>query len=417
MAKNISIQNVYCSNEDFTEFCNLHVETIEAPTKPLLHQTSRFWFFTKGSGTFTLQDQKYNIRPGTLVSVLPWQVSQIIQVDEPLQYYLLAYYFDNINNVIKNLYSVDGQSVNLITEMEKFPVIYCSSVKSDELCQLFKDFQTEIAVESSEDSLLMNSLHNISLINKIIEIIIFYLRLTVSSRPAHRPIQEQGIKKTDIFRYMYNHLSQKLTLEQISRIFFMSESSISTYITKTTGLSFFDLLNEMRIGKTINYLLYTDMTMEELAEFLGFVDSSHICKVFSAKLGMRANEFRKTYQKISDICKIDSQRTSYEIVNYIFRHYSEDLTPMKVAEQFRISVKDLNTILLYQVERNFSDFLNHIRVSRAAQLLINTDKCIIDIAVDVGYNNTKTLSRNFLQIHNMTPSAFRKKVELQKKSI
>ena len=64
----------------------------------------------------------------------------------------------------------------------------------------------------------------------------------------------------------------------------MSESSISTYITRTTGLSFFDLLNEMRIGKTINFLLYTDFTLEELAEILGFVDSAHISKVFSARV-------------------------------------------------------------------------------------------------------------------------------------
>lgn len=417
MAKNISIQNVYCSDEDFSEFCSLYVETIDAPTKPLLHQTSRFWFFTRGTGALTLQDKEYAIRPGTLVSVLPWQVSEIIRVNEPLQYYLLAYYFDNINNIIKNLYSVNGQPVNLITEMEKQPVIYCSDAQADELCQLFKNFQAETAAELSEEEQLTTSLRNISLINKIIELIICYLRLSLSPQSACQPFEEEAVRRTDIFYYMYNHLSQKLTLEQLSRIFFMSESSISAYITKVTGLSFFDLLNEMRIGKTINYLLYTDMTMEELAELLGFVDSSHICKVFSAKLGMRANEFRKTYQKISDICKIDSQRTSYEIVNYIFRHYSEELTPMKVSEQFHVSVKDLNTILLYQVEKNFSDFLNYIRVNRASELLKNTDKCMIDIAVEVGYNNTKTLSRNFLQFRNMTPSAFRKEVELQKKSV
>lgn len=417
MAKKISIQNVYCSDEDFSEFCNLYVETIDAPTNPLLHQTSRFWFFTRGVGALTLQEKKYSIRPGTLVSVLPWQVSQIIRVDEPLQYYLLTYYFDNINNVIKNLYSVTGHPINLITEMEKRPVIYCDNLQADELFQLFKNFQSEITMELSEANPLTDSLHTISLINKMIEIIICYLRLAALPRQEHREIQEQGVKPTAIFHYMYNHLSQKLTLEQLSGIFFMSESSISTYITKVTGLSFFDLLNEMRIGKTINYLLYTDMTMEELAELLGFVDSSHICKVFSAKLGMHANEFRKTYQKISDICKIDSHRTSYEIVNYIFRHYSENLTPIKVSEQFHVSVKDLNTILLYQVERNFSDFLNYIRVNRASELLKNTNKCIIDIAVEVGYHNAKTLSRNFLQFRNMTPSTFRKEVELQKKSV
>lgn len=417
MEKNISIQTIYCSDKDCSQFCNLYVETIDAPTKPLLHQTSRFWFFTKGRGIFTLQDKKYNICPGTLVSVLPWQVSQIICVDEPLQYYLLAYYFDNLNHVIKNLYSIVGHPVSMITEMEAHPVIYCDPPQAEELGHLFKNFQSEANRELSEENLWADSLHHLSLMNKLVEILISYLRLAVSPLPDWSLTQEAGIQRTDIFHYMYNHLSQKLTLEQLSQIFFMSESSISAYITKVTGLSFYDLLNEMRIGKTVNYLLYTDMTMEELAELLGFVDSSHICKVFSARLGLRANEFRKTYQKISDICKIDLHRTSYEIVNYIFRHYSEELTPKKVSEQFRVSVKELNTILLYQVEKNFSDFLNYIRVNRASELLANTDQCLIDIAVEVGYNNVKTFSTNFIQFCHMTPSSFRREVELQKKSL
>ena len=35
----------------------------------------------------------------------------------------------------------------------------------------------------------------------------------------------------------------------------------------------------------MNYLLYTDLTLEELAEILGFVDGAHISKVFKARTG------------------------------------------------------------------------------------------------------------------------------------
>ena len=94
----------------------------------------------------------------------------------------------------------------------------------------------------------------------------------------------------------------------------MSESAISAYITNTAGLSFFDLLNEMRIGKTINYLLYTDFTLEELAEILGFVDSAHISKVFLARMGMKANDFRSTYQSIGNMCRIKDRRDFYSLV-------------------------------------------------------------------------------------------------------
>ena len=74
---------------------------------------------------------------------------------------------------------------------------------------------------------------------------------------------------SEILRYLYCHTGEKLTLKGLSRIFYVSESSLSSYISGMTGLSFFDLLNEMRIGKTANYLLYTDLTLEEIAAALG----------------------------------------------------------------------------------------------------------------------------------------------------
>ena len=199
----------------------------------------------------------------------------------------------------------------------------------------------------------------------------------------------------------------------LSGMFYMSESAISSYITKTTGLSFFDLLNEMRIGKTINYLLYTDFTLEELSEILGFVDSAHISKVFLARTGMKANDFRKTYQSIGDMCRIKDRQIFYNIVSYIYRNYTEDLQPKNVSEYFRISPKELNRILLFQVEMNFSDYLNYIRVNRASELLLKTDKSILTIALEVGYHSEKTLSRNFIRFRSMTPGSFRKSTCLQ----
>jgi AraC-like DNA-binding protein len=221
------------------------------------------------------------------------------------------------------------------------------------------------------------------------------------------------MNNTEIIHYIYNHLSEKLTLKRISAKFFLSESSISHYIHETTGLSFFDLINEMRIGKTINFLLYTDFTMEELAEILGFVDGAHISKVFMARIGMKANDYRKTYQKVNDICKVKETKTSFAIVDYIFRNYMEPLTPKGVADNFHMSTKQLTRTLLYQVERNYEDFLNFVRVNRASELLLSTDWSVTDIAVAVGYNTAKTLTRNFLKFRLIPPGVFRQTVELQ----
>lgn len=414
MKKIVPIQNIYCSNQDYCKICSIDLEVINSPTTPLIHQMSRFWLINEGTGILKLQDREYILQPGTLVSILPWQISDVIQVDSPLQYYLLAYYFDNINAIIKLIYNADGNPLHLIESMTKTPVVYCNDVEYTTIHYIIDQIRKEVGVESILPYDTTDNFRSLFLKNKLIEIIVHFNRIAIrNSNETALGHSHTDIQKSDILHYMYNNLSKKLTLTDLSKLFYMSESSISSYITQTTGLSFFDLLNEMRVGKTINFLLYTNLTMEELAEILGFVDSSHISKVFTTRIGMKANDFRKTYQNVYEICNIRMTKDSYKIVTYIYRNYDKELTPQNTADKFNVSVKELNNILLYQVEKNFANFLNFIRVNRASELLINKSKSITEIAIDVGYNNCKTLTRNFLRYRTMTPRIFRKNIELQ----
>lgn len=404
--KALPIQNLYCSQADYSQICRVAVETIGAPTTPMIHQMSRFWLFTGGRGTIVLQDRQHPVGPGTLVSVLPWQISDVVAVEEPLQYYLLTYYFDNVNMAVKALGQAGRTPLHLMEDMAAAPVAQCTPRETDELRLLLERLRQE-----SDQS--ADPLGELYIANKLAEVVITFLRLG----QARRQTGSRAIEKSDILHYMYTHLGEKLTLAQLSRQFFLSESAISAYITQTTGLSFFDLLGEMRIGRSISFLLYTDLTMEQLAEILGFVDSSHISKVFSARLGMKASQFREVYRRVGGLCGIQDDPTAYEVVSYLYHNYTRDLLPQHTAARFGLSVKELNTLLLYQVEKDFSDFLNFLRINRACTLLKTTEKSVTDIAFEVGYNTVKTFSRNFLKFRRMSPTAFRQEVVLQENAL
>lgn len=411
MSNIIKMQDLYFSDYDSHRLCQFYYEVLDKPTTPIIHQMSRFWLINKGRGVLKLQGKEYELKPGTLVSVLPWQVSDIVQVDSPIQYFLLVYYFDGVNDIIKSLYNLGHGPLNLIEDLSQNPVIYCSTGQAKYMHQLFLQLRDELgggAVPSLETS-VASELGSLFITNKLIELIINLWRIGKANSSQAAEVSAPA-DRTEILQYMYHHLSEKLTLKTLAKTFYMSESSISLYIVQTTGQTFPNLLNEMRVGKTITYLLYTDFTMDELAEILGFVDSSHICKVFAARIGLKANEFRKTYQKIGSICNIRDSRKAYSIVEYIYKHYSGNLTPQSVARKFDITVRKLNTILFYQVEKSFSDFLNYVRINRACGLLLDTDKTIAEIASLTGYNNVKTLTRNFLKFQVMTPGKYRESV-------
>jgi len=203
------------------------------------------------------------------------------------------------------------------------------------------------------------------------------------------------------------HLSEKMTLEKISKQFYLSRNSVRLYIFEKTGLAFHELVNEMRIIRTIHYLLYTDFTLEEIAPILGYVDAAHISKVFSFRMEHKISDYRRTYQKVLSIADIEEKKLAYQLVEYISGNFRGEIQAHEVAEKFGISIEEMNKHLIMQVENNFYDFRNKLRIDHACELLLNTDMSITDIAIEAGFNTVKTFRRNFIQLRHMLPTEFR----------
>ncbi len=408
MYKTIEIQSGSHSKLDQSKLCGFDVEIADAPTAPLIHQEARFLYFRKGAGILCLQGKHCPVKEGSLVAILPWQVSDIVKVDKTLQYYLITYHFDTVQRAAKIYHGERDDPQQIQSLLEQNPVVECGPEQREGIEYLLRALRDELGLESALEQTAADSFASTNTVSLLVQLTVLYCRLSL--RQAG-PKEEAAVDYVEILRYMYLHCNTKLTLKHLASVFYCSESTVSSYITQVTGLSFFDLLNEIRVGKTVNYLLYTDFTLKEMASFLGYVDESHISKVFFARLGMRIGEYRNTYQKIQTVCQIEESTLAYAVVNYVYRNYEKDLTAQNVARTFGISAPKLHQTLLYQLERNFEGFLNVVRVNRACELLLNTDKTVLEIAVEVGYHTAKTLTRNFLKLKIMTPGAYRLKLK------
>lgn len=410
MYRTIRVQPATRSHLNISKPCSLDREVIREPTTPLIHSEARIWLIHSGRGVLKLQGETYTLEPGDVVCILPWQITDVTQVEAPLQYSLLIYDLDSVNRLMKAFYESDLLERGWLHSLSALPVLHCGGEAGKPVREIFAQLQEELGLESTLDAPGPAPYGNILVMSSLVRLCVQLERIRRQGQPAKSTGEPAG-DKSQILRYMYVHLSEKLTLDMLSQLFYCSPSSISAYLTKATGLSFFDLLNEMRIGKTADYLLYTDLTLEELAEILGYVDASHISKVFSARVGMRIGVYRKTYQKVEEICQVEQGRLAYAIVQAIYRGYAAPMTAQETADIFGVSVSQLNRLLLCQVEKNFEDFLNYVRINRACEQLLHTRKPIHEISFEVGYNSTKTFTRYFLRQMAMTPSAFRSGVK------
>lgn len=411
MSQLIANLRPYPSDLDKRKLFSFDIELIDAPTPPVIYQTSRFLYCDSGRGAVKIQGTAYCLCPGTFFSILPWQVVEITEIKQSLRFHAVNYHFDPVNDAIRSFYNTSNNQLNIIDLLTHHPVVHCEKALQESIIMIFQAIRREVGLETLCEQPEQDEYSEISIINKIVELIILFCRSCLNGESRSTlPVETD---KTQIFRYLYLHLNENLTLKKLSRIFYLSESTISAYIRENMGFSLHGLVDEMRNGRACNYLLYTDLTLEELADVLGYVDSSHMAKLFYARVNMKINEYRKAYQRVGDICRINESRKYYEVVAYIYRHYQEDIRIQDILDEFKMTSLELNRILLLHVEMNWGDFVNYLRINQACRLLLKTDRSNVDIAVEVGYNTVKTFYRNFYRLKAMTPGAYRETVYLK----
>lgn len=124
---------------------------------------------------------------------------------------------------------------------------------------------------------------------------------------------------------------------------------------------------------------------------------------------------RRKYQeaKISTNTNDYQNRKSYlwEVIFYIHNHYREDIPLEKLAKKFGVSSSHLSTTFKEYFDENIHSFLNDIRIKHACGLLTSSNKQIIDIAAEVGFNSYATFSRVFRQKQGLSASEYRNKVQ------
>lgn len=80
----------------------------------------------------------------------------------------------------------------------------------------------------------------------------------------------------------------------------------------------------------------------------------------------------------------------------------------QVAENIRVSPRQLQRIFRSEGQTTFRDYLEHVRLTCICSELLHTDRPIEDIALDHGYVNPNYLYPVFKHKYKLTPSTYRR---------
>ena len=95
------------------------------------------------------------------------------------------------------------------------------------------------------------------------------------------------------------------------------------------------------------------------------------------------------------------------ILNYINDHYSEDISINTLAELCEYSQYHFMRFFKKHIGLTCIQYINNLRLEKSSILLTSTNNTIMDISLEVGFDNLSYFNKLFKRKYNLTPKEFR----------
>lgn len=92
---------------------------------------------------------------------------------------------------------------------------------------------------------------------------------------------------------------------------------------------------------------------------------------------------------------------------FIEEHFTENITLDDISKSIGYSKYHLNRIFLKSTGKTIYQYIKERRLFEAANQLLNTDKSIVEIALDVGYTSQQSFTLAFKSVFKCTPKVYR----------
>mgnify|MGYP000952953154 FL=1 len=98
-----------------------------------------------------------------------------------------------------------------------------------------------------------------------------------------------------------------------------------------------------------------------------------------------------------------------EMISYIQQNFMEKISLKEFSEQFHLSEKYISRYFKEHFHITLSQYITHLRLEHAKQLLQDTDTPVTEIAMQSGYQNVSYFIRSFKKTYGVSPLKYRKK--------
>ena len=99
-----------------------------------------------------------------------------------------------------------------------------------------------------------------------------------------------------------------------------------------------------------------------------------------------------------------------KIIDFSFKRYLTPVTLQQVAAVADMSIPTFCRFFKKNIKKTYFDFIQDLRISHACKLLTNTNKPVLEICYESGYNSWAHFSKQFKHVKEITPSQYRRRM-------
>lgn len=241
--------------------------------------------FKKGRGTLLLNQQKINISDDSLIFISPFQQRQWFLEGDDLDFTVLVFQEDFLNDFFAD--KLFTYSLLYFYQLEYSLQLPVDSSEILKYCELLTEIKTELVATKPD------SVH-------IIRSLLYYLLQKINRQYAQKnelSIDKNGSNYAFQFKQLLEkHIKEKQRIEDYTALLNISRISLNKAVKMHFNVTATYLLKQRLLFEIKNYLIYSVLTVAEIAHELHFSEPNHLMRFFKSQTGMTTSLFIFDYQ-------------------------------------------------------------------------------------------------------------------------
>lgn len=258
-------------------------KTVSSMPSNHYHDAYEILYLVSGDLYYFIEGNTYHVVSGGLILINMNGIHRLVNVNGTM--------YERVTLLFKKEFLRDFFTENI--DFDPFSCFHSSSnvIKLSAYDQLFVENLFNKMIHEETGKLLGS---NCYLRVILMELLIYIQRKMTIDQGDHLVESNQTHKKiSKIIPFINENFSNPLSLEYISEKFSISPSHLSRTFKSTTGFTFVEYVNNIRVKAACTLLKDSRLSISEVADRVGFDNLTHFGRVFKSMIGVSPMKFRK----------------------------------------------------------------------------------------------------------------------------